>query len=115
MPRVLFLAQDASIADLAAERTTDFRRAVERTNEVYFDAMLIEVGPGVKHGPLALLDAFLDLRHRDPDRERRFRRDRIIALLPPMPEAARDAILFELGRRRVGGWLSHPDAAAVQA
>jgi NTE family protein len=115
MPRVLFLAQDASIADLPAERTTDFRRAVERTNEVYFDAMLIEVGPGVKNGPLALLDTFLDLRHRDPDRERRFRRDRIIALLPPMPEAARDSILFELGRRRVGGWLSHPDGATVHA
>ncbi|MBZ0234393.1 MAG: patatin-like phospholipase family protein [Deltaproteobacteria bacterium] len=115
MPRVLFLAQEASIPELAAERTTDYRHAITRTHEVYYDAMLIEVGPDVKGGPLALLDSFLHVRHRDLDRERRFRRDRILALLPPMPEPARDAILFELGRRRIGGWLSSPDATAVNA
>jgi predicted acylesterase/phospholipase RssA len=113
MPRVLFLAQDASVHDLAVERTTDFRHAVDRTREVYFDCMLIEVGPDVKGGPLALLDQFLDLRHRDLDRERRFRRDRILAVLPEMSNHAQDAILFELGRRRIGGWLTAPDAAAI--
>ncbi|HUQ07877.1 MAG TPA: patatin-like phospholipase family protein [Kofleriaceae bacterium] len=119
MPRVLFLAQDASVPDLAVERTTDFRHAVDRTREAYFDAMLIEVGTGVKGGPLALLDQFLDLRHRDLDRERRFRRDRILAVLPEMDNHAQDAILFELGRRRIGGWVilgsraGAPDATAI--
>src|SRR5688500_347201 len=113
MPRVLFLAQGVSIPELGAERTIDFRHAVDRTREAYFDCMLIEVGPSVTGGPLALLDQFLDLRHRDLDRERRFRRDRILAVLPEMSNHQQDAILFELGRRRIGGWLTAPDAAAV--
>ncbi len=116
MTRVLYLAQETTAsADAAGERTADVARAVQRTTEVYFDAMLIEVGPTVPGGPLALLDRFLELRHADRDRERRFRCDRILAILPDMPGAMRDAIVFELGRRRIGGWLASPTSAVLNA
>ncbi len=93
------------------ELATDVSAAIGRTLEAHFDAVLIDADGDA---PLALLDGFLAGQRAERDRERRFRRDRILAVVGGAPR--REAVLFELGQRRVGGWLAAPaDAAGVDA
>lgn len=102
-------------AGLVLDRVHDVTTAVSRTLARHYDCVLVEVGPHVAGGPLALLDGFLSGERAERDRERRFRRDRVLALVPPLPAASREAILFDLGQRRIGGWLSAPTPATLAA
>ena len=87
------------------EVAIDVDRAVARTLEAHFDAVLVDVSGAA---PLALLDGFLAGLHAERDRERRFRRDRVLAVVA---EGAREALLFDLGQRRIGGWIDPPHQA----
>lgn len=88
---------------LEVERATTVAAAIQRTLDAHFDCVLVDVTPVLPGGPLALVDGFLAGQRAERDRERRFRRDRIMAVLPPTGDA--EAILFELGQRRIGRWL----------
>jgi NTE family protein len=98
---------------LDVERVATVPGAVRRTLETHFDCVLIDVAPVAGGGPLALVDGFLGGLREERDRERRFRRDRVLAVLPPAGDA--EAILFELGQRRIGGWTGASTLGALAA
>ena len=98
---------------LDVERVATVAGAVRRTLEAHFDCVLIDVAPVAAGGPLALVDGFLAGLRDERDRERRFRRDRVLAVLPAAGDA--EAILFELGQRRIGGWTGAATLAALAA
>ncbi|HVK71949.1 MAG TPA: patatin-like phospholipase family protein [Kofleriaceae bacterium] len=96
-------------ATLDVELATDVPAAVARTLETHFDAVLIDVDGAA---PLALLDGFLAGLRAERDQERRYRRDRVLAVVGTEPAR----VLFDLGQRRIGGWLAAPrDRAGVEA
>ncbi len=101
----------SSDTTLEVERVATVAGAVRRTLEAHFDCVLIDVTPQAPGGPLALVDGFLAGQRDERDRERRFRRDRMLAVLPPDGDA--EAILFELGQRRIGGWTGASTLSAL--
>jgi len=97
---------------LDIEIVTDVHRAVARSLDRHFDAVIVDVGMlagGAAGSPQRLLDGFLEGQRRERDRERRMRRDRVLAIVHD-DGPARDRALFAIGQRRVGGWLQGPGA-----
>ena len=86
------------------ELVTDAAQAVARTQESYYALTLIDARPiGVDPDRAELLVAgFLDGQRAERDRERQFRRDRVIALAGGDDDRV-ERFLFAVGQRRIGG------------
>ncbi|MCA9678353.1 MAG: patatin-like phospholipase family protein [Myxococcales bacterium] len=116
MASVLYLvASPAAAAELVGavglvvEATGDVADAVARSLAGHHDAVLIDVDVdgGAAGGALQLLDRFLAGLRAERDRERRIRRDRILAVVHG-DSGAVERTIFELGHRRIGGYLHGP-------
>ncbi len=98
---------------LDLELSTDVDDAVARTLERHVDLVLVDVGGDA---PLARLDGFLAGQRAERDRERRVRRDLVHAVVDGVADAAaRERVLYEVGARRIGGYLRGPAGADAAA
>ncbi len=96
----------AGASPVEVEWTTDVDAAIARAIESHVDVVLIDVDAAAPE-PLRRLDAFLAGQRAERDRELRFRRDRILAVVHG-DGPARERTLFALGERRLGGWVRGP-------
>ena len=99
----------AGAVRLAIEVVHDVERAVARSLEAHYDAVLVDVGvvaagPAPGMDPMRLLDGYLEGMRAEKDRERRMRKDRIFAVVHDDGPGL-DRALFTLGFRRIGGWI----------
>jgi predicted acylesterase/phospholipase RssA len=114
VPTVLYLAAAPPLLShvpggAEIDWTTDVDAAVARAIESHVDVVLVDVDAADPE-PLRRLDGFLAGQRAERDRELRFRRDRVLAVVHG-DGPARERALFALGERRLGGWVRGPHAA----
>jgi NTE family protein len=90
---------------LDLELSTDAYAAVARTRERYFDFAIVDARH-LEESALGeqLVTTFIDGVRAERDRERHFRRDRVLALIAGA-DGRTDRVIFALGQRRIGGYV----------